>query len=67
MPAEMKISPLEVALQNRLPPQREQKPRSTLCDDRYQRNVDEVSSLRSADRQAAMAAKLPLVRAHWVQ
>jgi hypothetical protein len=29
--------------------------------------VDDASSPRSSEREAAIAAKLPLVRAHWVQ
>ncbi|TGQ55205.1 hypothetical protein EN836_07340 [Mesorhizobium sp. M1C.F.Ca.ET.193.01.1.1] len=41
------------------------KPRSTLGDERYQVRVDDAISLMSSDRQAAMAAKLPLVRVHW--
>ncbi|WP_245518403.1 hypothetical protein, partial [Mesorhizobium sp. M8A.F.Ca.ET.198.01.1.1] len=46
---------------------REQKPRSALSDERYQRRVDDANSLISAEPQAAMTAKFPLVRVHCVQ
>ena len=61
------VSTPGAAFQNKLPPQCEQKPRWTLSDDWYQFKVSEGGSLRSADLQLAMTAKLPLVRAHGVQ
>ena len=61
------VVPGVVCRQNRLPPQREQKPRSALSDERYQRSVSAAISARSAFCAMVAVTKLPLVRRHCEQ
>ncbi len=61
------FEPGAVSLQNRLPPQRTQKPRSALSDERYQRSVAESVKCRFSEATWLAATKCPLVFRHCEQ